>query len=724
MICKVKRCKLLIYALIAALILPMGVSSHEVYAAVADSEDEITPSVIVYNYKDLVQAIDNAEDGDVIGIASNIEVDSGIQMLGSDDKQITIIKAFEGAFIRMYLDVDIKVKNIVFDGNSSVYNRDYNPMIQVEGKAEFENVTFRNCYNQWSGGALQVEGAKVTLTDCYFKNNQASSGAHIMVHSSSYVQATNCMFENGLSENGGGAVKLEKLYGSGEPNKIEFFNCTIIGNKARYGGAIENFGDVKISNSIIYGNTAEAAADILNYTGSSFEMDMLDNLTELYATVGVIPLEWEIDYTDNAYIGGNIDKENPLSAIKLKYEIIQKENDSDANSPEDNPSDSDKPQTENNDTENESDKGNNDSNSEKDSLIDTDNSEDKEDAPSDVSGDSDTENEDSQNKDTTEDDSNTSNNSSDDEQNTESNNEQSNTDITENEGGKNENNSTDSNVTTGGNDNQDVDSSLDESTENNSSDTPNTEETTETNAPNDSENNDKNESDKNESDNQEDSNMQLESDNSDSNNVNSSGNNVTSDSGSNGAQNNNSPGNDTNIALDNHKPADNDNSNSTNTNNGSVNNTDNGTSQNGGNAISKPENSDNSSSDSSNKDTVSNSGSISHITNHISGDNENENKPSNISNDSEQKNTIIKKKAIKKLSLTAKKGKRKITGKTVKKAAIKIRIDKKTYKVKSNSKGKFTIKLKGKAKLKKGQKIVVTVKKNGYKTKKKVFKVK
>ena len=485
---RIKRCKVLIYTLIAALILPMGISSHEVYAAVADSKDEITPSVIVYNCGDLVQAIDNAEDGDIIGIASNIELDSDVSVLGSDDKQITIIKAFEGAFIRM-LDVDVIVKNIVFDGNSSVYNRDYDPMIQVEGKAEFENVTFQNCYNQWGGGAIKTEGGRIGFIGCHFVNNEASEGGHIMVGSSTYVKAIDSIFENGKVSRAGGAVKIEDNYGTGNDNEIVFVGCKMIGNQAGYGGAIANKGNVKIIDSIIYGNTAETGADILNYCGSSFEMDSIAELIELYATDGILPLEWEFDYVDQAYIEGNIDKENSLSAMKLKFEKIKQEDDS-------NLDNSDKP-SEGEDIEDKPHSGNNDN--ENNSLTDsdnTDNSEDKEDAHSDASGDSDTGNDDSQNKDTTEDDSNTSNNPSDNEQNTESNNEQNNTDSTENEGGKDENDSTDSNVTTGGNDNQDVDSNVDESTENNSSNTPNIEEPTETNAPNDSESNDKNESDK------------------------------------------------------------------------------------------------------------------------------------------------------------------------------------------------------------------------------------
>ena len=84
---------------------------------------------------------------------------------------------------------------------------------------------------------------------------------------------------------------------------------------------------------------------------------------------------------------------------------------------------------------------------------------------------------------------------------------------------------------------------------------------------------------------------------------------------------------------------------------------------------------------------------------------------------------ISTKKTISLLKLTSfKKGSKKIVGKTLKKATIIVKIGKKTYKVKANKKGKFTIELK--KKLKKKQKIVVTAKKSGYKTKKKIFKVK
>lgn len=81
------------------------------------------------------------------------------------------------------------------------------------------------------------------------------------------------------------------------------------------------------------------------------------------------------------------------------------------------------------------------------------------------------------------------------------------------------------------------------------------------------------------------------------------------------------------------------------------------------------------------------------------------------------------KKNISKLSLSKyKKRSKKIVGITIANATVKVRVNKKTYTVKSNKKGKFTVKLK--KKLKSKNKIKVSVSKKQYATKTKTFKVK
>lgn len=89
----------------------------------------------------------------------------------------------------------------------------------------------------------------------------------------------------------------------------------------------------------------------------------------------------------------------------------------------------------------------------------------------------------------------------------------------------------------------------------------------------------------------------------------------------------------------------------------------------------------------------------------------------------QQPSTTTTKKKISVLKLTKyKKATKKITGKTVKTATVVVKVGGKKYTVKSNKTGGFTVTLK--KKLKKGNKISVTVKKNGYTTKTKSFKVK
>lgn len=88
-----------------------------------------------------------------------------------------------------------------------------------------------------------------------------------------------------------------------------------------------------------------------------------------------------------------------------------------------------------------------------------------------------------------------------------------------------------------------------------------------------------------------------------------------------------------------------------------------------------------------------------------------------------QKPAKTTKKKITVLKLTKyKKATKKIKGKTVKTATVVVKVGGKKYTVKSNKTGVFTVTLK--KKLKKGNKITVTVKKSGYTTKAKSFKVK
>jgi len=318
------RNRLLCYLMSGALALTNLAVMPAVSVSAAESaeQDNGNQETIVKNYKELVQAIDEAGDGDVIGIDNIIELNSDVSILGSSEKRLTICRMSENSYIVANLSADVKVENIIFDGRGVAFDRCYVPMFQVEGKVNFENVTFQNCYNNWSGGAIIANGGEMNITGCHFKNNRASEGGHIVVQSAK-VSVQNSVFENGVAENGGGAVKVELIYGY--DNGIEFNNCKLVGNQAKFGGAIANKGNVKITNSVLYGNQAKSAADIINYVESSFQIDSIAEVIELYKESGITPKEWIYDYDNKSYISGEIDKTNPNAALRLVYDEISEE---------------------------------------------------------------------------------------------------------------------------------------------------------------------------------------------------------------------------------------------------------------------------------------------------------------------------------------------------------------------------------------------------------------
>lgn len=669
------KSKLLCYLLSGALLFGNLMVFETVSVSAAEStqqdngnQETLQPKVIVSSYDELVQAIDESEDGDVIGIDRIIELNSDVSMLGDAEKRITVCRMSENGYFLINSSASVTVSNIFFNGNASVYDRCYVPMFQVEGKIDFENVTFQNCYNNWSGGAIAANGGEMNITGCHSTNNRADEGGHIVVQSAK-VSVQNSIFENGIAENGGGAVKVELIYGY--DNEIEFNNCRLVGNQAKFGGAVANKGNVKITSSVIYGNQAKSAADIINYVESSFQIDSIEEMMELYKEVGIVPKEWIYDYDNKSYINGEIDKTNPNAALKLVYEEIPDEAEGSGDTGTGDSSDDNNSQNRNDSLGKDESKGDTAETEQPKDDSNRDNSAADSEKGNDNKGNDDTENnknqENQENQDNVGNDVNKDGSSSDsDKKDIEDSNNM--PDTSAGNGNQTSNQNTQKpNIDNGGSasditppsseGNKQPDNTI--SNENQSG-------TSDGNIGNNSSNNNQNQPSK-----------PVSGVVNNTTNGNASGN-TNSGSGS-------STGN---------------------------NNINTGASQNGENELSKPEDSkDNNSGSSDNGGTVA-----------IADDSPNT--ASDSDDGSSDKATVNKKKSIKKLNVTAKKGKRKITGKTIKKATIKIRIGKKIYKVESDTKGKFTIKLKGKAKLKKGQKVKVIVSKKGYKTKSKIFKVK
>lgn len=96
------------------------------------------------------------------------------------------------------------------------------------------------------GGGLHASGSALTIINCVFSGNFASSGGG-MYTSTSSLTLTNCMFVGNSADSGGGARCLDSY----APTMI---NCTFSGNTARAGGGI--YGVFSLTNCILWGNNA------------------------------------------------------------------------------------------------------------------------------------------------------------------------------------------------------------------------------------------------------------------------------------------------------------------------------------------------------------------------------------------------------------------------------------------------------------------------------------
>lgn len=119
-----------------------------------DGEDNTTPEpetppespetafVTVSTLEELLQAIDQAENGTVIGLAGLIDLDADT-VLGSPNKTVTIQRIDTGEYTGLQKEFEegptsIKIQNIIFDGAEIL---GHSPFVYVCANISLENVT-------------------------------------------------------------------------------------------------------------------------------------------------------------------------------------------------------------------------------------------------------------------------------------------------------------------------------------------------------------------------------------------------------------------------------------------------------------------------------------------------------------------------------------------------------------------------------------------------------
>lgn len=318
---------LLVFSLIAALI---SVQSLQIVANASQGDsipDFSNPTVITGDSDSLYQAVQNASNGDVIGINGTIEVNAGISALGNSDKTLYLVRMNESACLR--ITGQLELTNLIIDGRSLNTSL---PMIYVgdQGNCYLSSCTIQNCINQDNGGAIYCKG-HIGVNNSFLKNNQAKNGGHIYLAAGS-ASLYQSEASGGIASEAGGAI-----YNNAFTSSFQIMDSKLHSNTSGIiAGGICNFSTLKIIRSAIYGNSSPNASDISNSQYSSLEMPELNELMETYQAAGIIPTEWVSDVSADIewQISRDYDLTNEKAMMKLTYQTIGNSDDTGDN---DNP---------------------------------------------------------------------------------------------------------------------------------------------------------------------------------------------------------------------------------------------------------------------------------------------------------------------------------------------------------------------------------------------------
>lgn len=288
-----------IFTVLLAIILVATLATSQFAIALAAS----TPSVTVSNATDLLTAIENASEGDVVGIDGQITFDSSM-VLGTDGKSITLQKVSPNSNIYISSTCSATIKNITFDGAELEGTQAF---LQSDGYAWVENCIFQN-HSSTGSGAVSIWNGSMEFYNCTFQNNTASQSSHVDIGGMCSGIFEGCTFKYGSTTLGGGAISSS--------GNCELKDCLLTENSGTtVGGAIRNSGNLVIENSKIFNNTAEIGADIATGLGSPIAFaDSASELNAMYAPDG-FTAEWVKEKVESPTLGNFISWKLVLTEI-------------------------------------------------------------------------------------------------------------------------------------------------------------------------------------------------------------------------------------------------------------------------------------------------------------------------------------------------------------------------------------------------------------------------
>lgn len=284
-----KKKQLLTLALAVAVLLSTIGFSVKAFASIAE-----TPSRIVTADWELADAIQEANPGDTIGIDGYFVYSTSYTWnYGDAEKQVYIKRMNPDS--RLIFQGKANLQNLIFDGDCLSGSS----FIVFQSNATIQNCTFQNI-----GGGIACSAGEQTFEGCTFDNN--NDGCINIEWGAYKTTFTNCTFINNTNTfMGGGAIRNE--------GDLTLDSCLFTGNACiDDGGAIFNYHLLTITNSKIYGNTADGnPSDIATRineaegVGISFTDDS-EALNALFVDDGYT-VEWQTE-TINSDKYGNYTK--------------------------------------------------------------------------------------------------------------------------------------------------------------------------------------------------------------------------------------------------------------------------------------------------------------------------------------------------------------------------------------------------------------------------------
>ena len=196
--------------------------------------------------------------------------------------------------------------------------------------SSFVNCSF-NSNIATRGGAINNDGATITITGSRFESNNSDRGGAIANINNSLVTISNTRFENNSVSIGGGAI-----YEEGGSTQIS--GSQFISNSAQYGGAIRNQGNpiLSVKNCVFKGNTSTNTGAAMSLSEGSDTLvnnafvQNKDNSAvgggALCITTGSFSVINNTFYADTttAGKGGAIRMEGSTGSVKLRNNIFFK----------------------------------------------------------------------------------------------------------------------------------------------------------------------------------------------------------------------------------------------------------------------------------------------------------------------------------------------------------------------------------------------------------------